>query len=389
MQVQRFVNKEKNEESYFDLREEFQEEYISDRLMELCGYYSNRISYKEVEKLVTKVTGVKLLSDQKIQEIVSDKSVKISKEKERKIKLIKEEKGLEIPAINVAVDIYNPCKKEILLFADGIQVKKQKEERENRNSVIKEEKAIVSEIAGESRGNNKDRINTDVIMLEKQTGKFEYIMGVTDENGNNLVSLADMVKSKLITEYGDAKKPLDIVAITDGAKDIRLTLLSIFGITITIILDWYHLCKKIRELMSMIARNKEEKIKHVKFLIYLLWRGMNEEALTYLKTKVIARNQQKYLELIKYIEKHKVEIIDYMTRKEAGKTIGSGRMEKGVDQVVGFRQKKKGMSWSQKGSRSLAILKIAELNNVWEKVWFKQYADNYLEYRNSSFSLAA
>ena len=104
MQVQRFVNKEKNEESYFDLREEFQEEYISDRLMELCGYYSNRISYKEVEKLVTKVTGVKLLSDQKIQEIVSDKSVKISKEKERKIKLIKEEKGLEIPAINVAVD---------------------------------------------------------------------------------------------------------------------------------------------------------------------------------------------------------------------------------------------------------------------------------------------
>ena len=33
-----------------------------------------------------------------------------------------------------------------------------------------------------------------------------------------------------------------------------------------IILDWYHLGKKLREHMSMIARNKGEKIEHLKFL---------------------------------------------------------------------------------------------------------------------------
>ena len=37
-------------------------------------------------------------------------------------------------------------------------------------------------------------------------------------------------------------------------------------------------------------------------------------------------------------------------------------MEKCVDQVVGFRQKGKGMSWTKSGSRALALLKAAELN---------------------------
>jgi len=54
------------------------------------------------------------------------------------------------------------------------------------------------------------------------------------------------------------------------------------------------------------------------------------------------------------------------------KSIGSGRMEKGVDQVIGYRQKKKGMSWSQKGSKALAILKVVELNSQWEQIWFPE-----------------
>jgi len=41
-----------------------------------------------------------------------------------------------------------------------------------------------------------------------------------------------------------------------------------------------------------------------------------------------------------------------------------------VDQVIGCRQKKKGMSWRPKGSKLLAILKIFELNGQWENTWF-------------------
>jgi len=70
-----------------------------------------------------------------------------------------------------------------------------------------------------------------------------------------------------------------------------------------------------------------------------------------------------------YLQKHESEIIDYGRRQATGKPIGSGRMEKGVDQVIGMRQKKKGMSWSQIGSRALALLKIAELNGQWQQLW--------------------
>ncbi len=59
-------------------------------------------------------------------------------------------------------------------------------------------------------------------------------------------------------------------------------------------------------------------------------------------------------------EKHQHEIINYKRRSQAGKTIGSGRAEKGVDLAVGFRQKNKGMSWSRLSSRALSLLKVAE-----------------------------
>jgi len=74
-------------------------------------------------------------------------------------------------------------------------------------------------------------------------------------------------------------------------------------------------------------------------------------------------------ELVTYLEKHRGEIIDYGRRQQAGKTIGSGRVERGCDLVVGHRQKKKGMSWSEKGSKALAILKGVELNGRWSQLW--------------------
>ncbi len=98
----------------------------------------------------------------------------------------------------------------------------------------------------------------------------------------------------------------------------------------TIILDWYHLGKKVREFLSMIARNKSENTDHSKFLFFHLWRGNIEEVLTYLTTKIKARNPEKLNELITYFTKHQSEIINYARRSQAGKTIGSGRMEKGV-----------------------------------------------------------
>jgi hypothetical protein len=54
--------------------------------------------------------------------------------------------------------------------------------------------------------------------------------------------------------------------------------------------------------------------------------------------------------------------------------MGSGRMEKGVDQVIGARQKHKGMSGSPTGRKALGILQVVELHQQWEQLWFPQPA---------------
>ena len=62
------------------------------------------------------------------------------------------------------------------------------------------------------------------------------------------------------------------------------------------------------------------------------------------------------------LQKHKTEIINYKKRKEANKTIGSGRAEKGVDMVVAHRQKNKPIAWSENGSYALSTLRAESLN---------------------------
>lgn len=354
------------ETNYLALTNQVQEGYVSSRLQELCAYYSNRISYEEVAFLVERISGERLLSDQKIGQIVSAKALEISQEIYKNIRVALAENDDDTLQVNSIVDIYNSEEKEILLFDDGIQVKGQKAERQpEQKQENKSQKPLREKTSA---------ITTDIVILQKAMTGFEYIAAPINALGENLLTLASVVKAKVIQEYGSQALPLSLVAITDGAGTIRHRLLTIFGIAVTIILDWYHLCKKLREMMSMIAANKLEKIKHLKFLLSQLWQGNTTIALEYLKHQVKARNLDKRHELIGYLEKHQHEIINYKRRSQAGKTIGSGRVEKGVDLTVGSRQKNKGMSWRPLGSRALCLLKVVELNGQWQQLWFPTQA---------------
>ena len=313
------------------------------------------------------------MSDQKIGKIVVNKAVEVSSQWSDKIEEIN---SLITDNIEISsrVNIYQPEAKEILLFDDGIGVKKQKDNRERNQKAITSERASPKQTGRSERNKSRKNVITDVVLLETAKGKFEYITSPIDESGNQLVSLEKMVASQIKTHYCNSNYPLPIVAITDGASNIRKRLNKLNPRGITVILDWYHLCKKVREFLSMIARNKSEKTEHSKFLFFHLWHGKIEEVLNYLNTQIQARNQQKLSELITYFTKHKTEIINYDLRRQSGKTIGSGRMEKGVDLVIGNRQKHKGMSWSALGSRALAILKVVEFNGQWQQTWLTQTA---------------
>jgi len=362
-ELQKYLNGQERT-NYWELTQQLESGYISPRLQELCGYYSNRMSYEEVALLVERVSGFRLLSDQKISQIVSDKALQLSQEMQEDTARILDKADIELIEVNPKVDIYDKESSEILLFDDGIQVKGQKSHRELKAKLGEK---FCRKSASKSP---TQRVITDIAMLQKANQKFEYITAPITQQGQDLLSLADMVKAQIIKEYGTGTMPLDLVAITDGAKVIRQRLTTVFGTGVVVILDWYHLCKKLRGLMSMIAINKVEKSRHLKFLFSHLWQGKTARALEYLRTSVVVKNQEKWQELIGYLSKHQAEIIDYSHRSRAGKTIGSGQVEKGVDLTVGSRQKHRGMSWSPKGSKALCLLKVAELNGRWQQLWF-------------------
>lgn len=209
------------------------------------------------------------MSDQKIGQIVSAKAVKISQGIYENPRVTLAEVDCDVVKVNPKVDIYNQKEQEILLFDDGVLVKGQKAQRQRE-----------AEPGGKSKNPPKTTtpaISTDIILLQKATAGFEYIAAPIDATGEDLLNLSKVTKAKVIQEYGSQTLPLNLVAITDGARVIRPRLLTIFGVAVTVILDWYHLSKKLREIVSMIANNKLEKAQHLKFLLSQLWQANTEE----------------------------------------------------------------------------------------------------------------
>jgi len=105
--------------------------------------------------------------------------------------------------------------------------------------------------------------------VEQAEGGFTYLTAGIGPTGVGAVPVTERVRWQLQQEYGGRAGPLPVVAISDGAPAIRCQLEEIFGQPVTLILDWYHLEKKVWELMSMMARHKTEKEHHVHGLLAL------------------------------------------------------------------------------------------------------------------------
>jgi hypothetical protein len=306
-------------------------------------------SYAKVSDCLLKVSGSRLYSGNHIC-----KKVKMYAQEQTQ-SLISSYSGCQlcIPFADSTVDIYAANSAEILLFDDEICVKRQKEVRDP--TYVKSHQRVYTTVMEVQKPLPLD-LNCLNSPINKPEGTFDYL---TNGYGVPNWTIQTALCCWFSAQYGNVKLP--IVAITDGAKDIRRRLNSVFGGQIIIILDWYHLNKKIWLFMTMIAQNKAQKLEDGKNIVHLLWEGRTDEAIAYLKN-MAPKNKEKHKELIIYLENHKEEIINYKKRKHANKTIGSGRAEKGVDMVVAQRQKNKPIAWSQNGSHALSTLRADYLN---------------------------
>jgi hypothetical protein len=288
--------------------------------------------------------------------------------------------SLEI-AVEDSINIYEREEEEIILMMDDVGVKAQKPHKKIdrvKNDAKRIDTTVVLISQKEQVGKPLEKpeqttvktviMDSDAPPISYDIKKLLYMPLTEGINRSGEVvypiklAIYDTLKRLYLAQNPDRKLP--IVAITDGARSIRITLQELFGLSLIIILDWYHLRLKVKNLMSMIAINKTLKELYIKELSALLWRGKGEEALTYIAQIAEVKNADKRDELFGYIQKHQSEIIDYYTRKLAGKTIGSGRCEKANDTIVAYRQKKKGMAWSRSGSKALAVIKTHQLQEI-------------------------
>ncbi len=311
---------------------------LSAPLRTTCLFWAGRLSFGDVARLLAERCGTPLFSEDSLWRLVQEEAARLDAQKQEQIA---DCACLPDPLYRAGADLYDAQAWEYLVLTDGIGVKAQKPTRERADQP-------------RSPGLEK-RHDTDVMLLPRRDGAHQIVCEGVSENW----SLVEAARAFLRQEWQTT--PLWVVAITDGAKTIRCDLSALFGTGVRVILDWYHLEKRVYEQLSMAAHSKTERQEWEQHVLRLLWRGQAQEAILYL-SGLRVRQEKGRADLIGYLEKHAEEIIDYERRRAAGKPIGSGRMEQSVNQVVGKRQKGKGMSWTKAGSRALALLRVAELN---------------------------
>ena len=162
---------------------------------------------------------------------------------------------------------------------------------------------------------------------------------------------------------------------TDGHTLLNAAIIKCFSwyANIGIILDWYHLAKKCKEQLSMGMKGGDLRNMIVDQLLPLLWRGLTDRAITLLCDIDSAdiKNMAVIEKLKEYLRRNKPYIPCYAIRKELGLSNSSCKGEKANDLIVSKRLKHNGMSWSKRGSTTLASISALKRNDEY-KMWFEK-----------------
>ncbi len=214
----------------------------------------------------------------------------------------------------------------------------------------------------------KDRSFIENTVIHVQAGEKQYTLTAIGMDKAFKLLVAFLLGNGLMENHR-------LIFFSDGAACIRDYIGKFFGFRQhTIILDWLHLKKKCNEFLSMaIKGSKDEKQQIKKELVSILWTGRSENAIKYLETlkKSHIKNPIKIEELKGYISRKSPNLTCYALRHELGLRISSNRVEKANDLVVANRQKHNGMSWSIKGSGSLAVITASMINGEMD-TWLKE-----------------
>lgn len=174
-----------------------------------------------------------------------------------------------------------------------------------------------------------------------------------------------------------------VIFFSDGAQNIRKAIETYFSFCpYEHYLDWYHLEKRMTELLSMALKGNKADRHDIRYLLdRKLWVGNFDAAAAYISSldKKFIKNASKLKEAIEYLDRKKPFACCYALRSILGYHNSSNPAEKANDLVVANRQKHNGMSWSGDGSSSLALITASIKNGE---------LDSFLRDHTLSFSMS-
>jgi len=308
--------------------------YIEDkaeRLLESHGFHLDG-SIKNQEKVSESVNKEEvMLAREKVCQMIEE--LNCGQEKEKHIHL---------------EDVYgmfeDPSAIKANISVDDVCCKKQKAEGRKKGSAAKEKREMVN--------------NTVVHIQNKESKVYTAVSPIVSQM--MLIVLAFLLSNELLSQPGS------LVFFTDGARDLRKAIQDIFHfIPFKIILDWYHLEKKCKDLLSMAINGKQIKNQILTELLAWLWLGKVHRAIKLLRevSQESIKNHKELHNLINYLERNSSCIPCYALRNKLGLRTSSNPVEKANDLLVSTRQKHNGMSWSRDGSNSLATLTSLRRND--------------------------
>ncbi len=250
-----------------------------------------------------------------------------------------------VPVHFLPIDIE---RRVIYISVDDVLVKRQKEARKNEAT--------------------DKRVNVANTVIHIQVDGMLFIITAVGIKEAFRILVAFLLENNLF-------EGRQLVFMSDGAKEIKDYAEKFFSWRpYVLILDWFHLAKRIREMISMCLKMpKDKKGPIIKKILNYLWVGNVDGAIEYIRTfkSSIIKNEDVHEEMIAYLLRKKENICCHALRREFKLRLSSNTAEKSNDLVVADRQKHNGMSWSYEGSGALALLSATCRNNALS-LWIRE-----------------
>lgn len=327
---------------------------LSDSMQRIGGEISKKLISVTEKTLATygfnSETGLPMegvvLSENITEPIPAERTMRDLEELQNTIDAINNSREEMIPYSSDEVRIESSLDSCVYISVDDIGVKHQKESR--------------------AEGTERKYKFVENTVAHIQYGENAYVLTAIGMRNAFKSILAFLLANNLLSQ--------NLIFLTDGAKDIKSHIETVFSFhSYSIILDWHHLKKKCMELLSMSIRGKDKRNQVLEKLLRFLWVGDVSSAESYLVSlpESDTKNHKWLGELSAYLDRKRDCIACYILRDKLGLRNSSNRVEKANDLLVAQRQKHNGMAWSPQGSGALAAIEMVYHNNQAD-VWFKE-----------------